>query len=158
MLRVCLLFENGTLQVCTVENGFLDNGESGVVSLREVLSNKKTKLRGQRIKFKLFKQLVQTIGRLHKKGVSHLALNPETIWVAGSLSQPKSLRLFLPSFSTLHDAVDLTDSDTWYQPPEFLFNSPAFFSRIESDLWALGCILFEFFTSSPLFYAPDHHS
>lgn len=45
----------------------------------------------------------------------------------------------------------LTDyiATRWYRPPEILLGTPRYDTSI--DIWALGCIISELYTSKPLF-------
>lgn len=75
----------------------------------------------------------------------------------GNFKQPKTLKVYLSPFIVDFENPDDSTSDIWYAAPEFLFNSPDFHNKTESDLWSIGCILFELYSHSPLFQVTDHH-
>lgn len=44
-------------------------------------------------------------------------------------------------------------STRWYRPPECLLTSGHYDSKI--DIWGIGCVLYEIYTSDPLFQGND---
>jgi len=67
-----------------------------------------------------------------------------------------SIEVFLSPFIIDFENPDDVTSDIWYSSPEFLFNSPDFYNKIECDLWSLGCILFDVYSNTPIFQSSDH--
>jgi serine/threonine protein kinase len=150
--NIVLLREEGQVSVCVVEYGYLDFKE-GYMTLKDWF-RKDVSLRN---KLKVFKQVLKLIRKLHKIGAPHLSLNPERIWLWGNFKHLTTIEVFLCPFIVDFENPDDVTSDLWYAPPEFLFNSPDFYNRFECDLWAMGCILFDIFSPTPLLQVSEHH-
>lgn len=101
-------------------------------------------------------QLVDVVEYIHSKGVIHRDLKPENVLLS------KDGRLMVTDFGAASVVTtDGTSSDNpaskraasfvgtaEYVSPELLLNNQCFFS---SDIWALGCILYQFMQGSPPF-------
>jgi protein-serine/threonine kinase len=118
-------------------------------------------------------QLVDSVKFIHSKGVIHRDLKPENILVGHDFNlkitdfgAAKLIDDHVETDDTIYDTVDSIDKDenpqkarkserrgsfvgtAEYVSPELLkYNTCGF----ESDVWAIGCILYQFFTGSPPF-------
>ncbi|SCW02753.1 LAFE_0F13520g1_1 [Lachancea fermentati] len=97
----------------------------------------------------LMAQLVDTVDYMHSKGVIHRDLKPENVL----LSQEG--RVVITDFGAACKAEKSVDERTAsfvgtaeYVSPELLLHSQCSFS---SDVWALGCILFQLMQGTPPF-------
>ncbi|EKF30052.1 protein kinase, putative,mitogen-activated protein kinase, putative [Trypanosoma cruzi marinkellei] len=98
-------------------------------------------------------QIVKIVAYLHSRGVIHRDLKPANIFVNSDC------RIKLGDFGLARcikaqgeDVFrDLTGyiATRWYRAPEILVNSANYTTAM--DMWAVGCIIGELLTSSPLF-------
>ncbi|RNF05797.1 map-kinase like proteinue [Trypanosoma rangeli] len=98
-------------------------------------------------------QVVKTVAYLHSRGVLHRDLKPANIFVNSDCG------IKLGDFGLARCAQaqgedvfrDLTGyvATRWYRAPELLVNSANYTTAM--DIWAVGCIIYELLTSSPLF-------
>ncbi|KEG10293.1 putative protein kinase, putative,mitogen-activated protein kinase [Trypanosoma grayi] len=99
-------------------------------------------------------QVVKVVAYLHSRGVIHRDLKPANVFVNSDC------RIKLGDFGLarcLHarDSADASDDLTdyiatrWYRSPEVLVKSSTYTTAM--DMWAVGCIIAELHTASPLF-------
>ncbi|WVR05603.1 hypothetical protein IAU60_002624 [Kwoniella sp. DSM 27419] len=100
-------------------------------------------------------QLIDTIEFMHDKGVVHRDLKPENILL------DEEMRVKITDFGSAkllykeEQAVDDGKKRSFvgsadFVSPEVLRNEPA---SVSSDIWAFGCILYQFFVGKPPFRA-----
>ncbi|CAK1550862.1 unnamed protein product [Leptosia nina] len=93
-------------------------------------------------------QVLQGLAHMHRHGFFHRDLKPENLLCAGSdLVKIADLGLA----REVRSRPPYTDyvSTRWYRAPEVLLRDTNYGTPI--DLWAVGCILAELYTSRPLF-------
>lgn len=121
--------------------------------LQKLLKSPENIISEQHVKI-IFYQIVMAIGYLHAQGISHCNLRPEKIL----LTSNSGVRLvglenshFLPFVKNLTSVCPF--STDYYMSPEILLNQ-----KVESDLakasdvWGLGCILFEMLSRKQVFH------
>lgn len=99
-------------------------------------------------------EIILALEHLHQKGIIHRDLKPENILL------DESMHIRITDFGTakiIADGDDRANSfvgTAEYVSPELLLNKVAFKS---SDLWALGCIIFQLLAGRPPFHAPNEY-
>ena len=101
-------------------------------------------------------QLAKTVKYLHSAGILHRDLKPSNILV------DSSCRIKICDFGlsrTLHHYEGKNPTMTefiatrWYRAPEVLFGSTTYSTK--SDMWSLGCLIYEMFAEKPLLPGDD---
>ncbi|WOG95068.1 hypothetical protein DCAR_0314370 [Daucus carota subsp. sativus] len=94
----------------------------------------------------LMHQLLQGLAHMHRNGYFHRDLKPENLLVTGNLIKIADFGLAreVASSPPYTDYV----STRWYRAPEVLLQSLSYTPSI--DMWAVGAILAELFTLSPI--------
>ncbi|KAL3716163.1 hypothetical protein ACJRO7_007862 [Eucalyptus globulus] len=92
-------------------------------------------------------QLVQGLAHMHKVGYFHRDLKPENLLVTDGV-------LKIADFGLSREVASMPPyteyvSTRWYRAPEVLLQSSSYTPAI--DMWAVGAILAELFTLSPIF-------
>ncbi|KAK9144576.1 hypothetical protein Sjap_004479 [Stephania japonica] len=92
-------------------------------------------------------QLFQALAHMHGRGYFHRDLKPSNILVSNDVVKVADLGM---SRKVLDDGK-LTDYVTtlWYRAPEVLLMAKTYCPAV--DMWAMGVIMAELFTSTPLF-------
>ncbi|XP_068618446.1 serine/threonine-protein kinase ICK [Battus philenor] len=93
-------------------------------------------------------QVLQGLAHMHRHGFFHRDLKPENLLCAG----PELVKIAdLGLAREVRSRPPYTDyvSTRWYRAPEVLLHDTHYGAPI--DLWALGCIAAELYTSRPLF-------
>ncbi|KAJ0969166.1 hypothetical protein J5N97_022043 [Dioscorea zingiberensis] len=95
----------------------------------------------------LMSQMLQGLSYMHKNGFFHRDLKPENLLVTNDIIKIADFGLVRETMSK----PPYTDyvSTRWYRAPEVLLQSSSYTPAI--DMWAVGAILAELFTLSPLF-------
>ncbi|KAL7154283.1 hypothetical protein ABFS83_04G224100 [Erythranthe nasuta] len=95
----------------------------------------------------LMSQVLQGLAHVHKHGYFHRDLKPENLLVTNNTIKIADFGLARELSST----PPYTDyvSTRWYRAPEVLLQSASYTPAI--DMWAVGAILAELFTSDPIF-------
>ncbi|KVI12287.1 Protein kinase, catalytic domain-containing protein [Cynara cardunculus var. scolymus] len=95
----------------------------------------------------LMTQLLQGLVHMHRSEYFHRDLKPENLLVTNNTIKIADFGLA----REVSSAPPFTDyvSTRWYRAPEVLLQSSSYTPAI--DMWAVGAILAELFTSSPLF-------
>ncbi|GJM97236.1 hypothetical protein PR202_ga14147 [Eleusine coracana subsp. coracana] len=92
-------------------------------------------------------QILQGLAHMHNNGYFHRDLKPENLLVSNSTIKIADFGL-AREVSSNPPYTDYV-STRWYRAPEVLLQSSAYTPAI--DMWAVGAILAELFTLSPLF-------
>ncbi|XP_050206471.1 serine/threonine-protein kinase MHK isoform X2 [Mercurialis annua] len=92
-------------------------------------------------------QLLQGLAHMHKNGYFHRDLKPENLLVTNDVLKVGDFGLA----REVSSAPPYTEyvSTRWYRAPEVLLQSSTYTPAV--DMWAVGTILAELFTSSPIF-------
>jgi protein kinase len=92
-------------------------------------------------------QILQGLAYMHNNGYFHRDLKPENLLVTNGIVKIADFGLA----REVSSSPPYTDyvSTRWYRAPEVLLQSSAYTPAI--DMWAVGAILAELFTLSPLF-------
>uniref|UniRef100_A0A5B6YNW8 cyclin-dependent kinase n=1 Tax=Davidia involucrata TaxID=16924 RepID=A0A5B6YNW8_DAVIN len=95
----------------------------------------------------LLSQVLQGLAHMHRNGYFHRDLKPENLLVTNDVIKIADFGLAreLSSMPPFTDYV----STRWYRAPEVLLQSSSYTPAI--DMWAIGAILAELFTSCPIF-------
>ncbi|KAM0947052.1 putative protein-serine/threonine kinase CMGC-RCK family [Dioscorea sansibarensis] len=115
-------------------------------NLYEVMRERVTAFSEEEIR-NLMSQILQGLSYMHKNGFFHRDLKPENLLVTNGIIKIADFGLVRETMSK----PPYTDyvSTRWYRAPEVLLQSSSYTSAI--DMWAVGAILAELFTLSPLF-------
>lgn len=92
-------------------------------------------------------QVLQGLVHMHKNGYFHRDLKPENLLVTGDVIKIADFGL-AREISSMPPYTDYV-STRWYRAPEVLLQSSSYTPAI--DMWAIGAILAELLTLSPLF-------
>ncbi|KAI4356340.1 hypothetical protein L6164_000370 [Bauhinia variegata] len=92
-------------------------------------------------------QVLQGLSHMHKKGFFHRDLKPENLLVTNDV-------LKIADFGLAREVSSMPPytqyvSTRWYRAPEVLLQSPYYTPAV--DMWAVGAILAELFSFSPIF-------
>ncbi|XP_010532913.1 PREDICTED: serine/threonine-protein kinase MHK isoform X2 [Tarenaya hassleriana] len=92
-------------------------------------------------------QMLQGLAHMHKNGYFHRDLKPENLLVSNNI-------LKIADFGLAREVASLPPyteyvSTRWYRAPEVLLQSSSYTPAV--DMWAVGAILAELFTLSPIF-------
>ncbi|QHN88555.1 MAP kinase kinase kinase [Arachis hypogaea] len=118
--------------------------------------------------------IVKGLSHIHRKGIVHCDLKPESILVFPSLDKEiANYQLKIADFGLLKTKEEKADVELWKSKPRGTpsYLSPeAFSGHIDApmDIWALGCIVIEMLTGLPawgkspllieeLRYLVEHH-
>ncbi|KAJ7247160.1 kinase-like domain-containing protein [Mycena haematopus] len=100
-----------------------------------------------------FLQLVDAVAECHHAGVYHRGLRPRNIWC-----DSEGWRLRLANFGAATRAIESDEfgcGSLGYMSPECADASHGTYSPRESDLWALGVLLFNMITGSRPWHVAD---
>jgi len=93
-------------------------------------------------------QLARALGRAHALGVVHRDVKPGNVFLVERHGDPDFVKLLDFGLARAHGDTALTGANTIFGTPEYMaperFTSST--SAPSSDLYALGCLLFELFT------------
>eukprot|EP01025_Chloroclados_australasicus_P005579 TRINITY_DN11719_c0_g1_i2.p2 TRINITY_DN11719_c0_g1~~TRINITY_DN11719_c0_g1_i2.p2 ORF type:complete len:250 (+),score=14.57 TRINITY_DN11719_c0_g1_i2:180-929(+) len=119
------------------------------LDLKQLLERQYTRLSHRKVKLYMF-QLLRGLQQLHSSRILHRDLKPANILV-DAMSDTLKLADFglgraasVPTRAYTHEVVTL-----WYRAPEILLGDRYYSTGV--DIWALGCIMAELLTGSPLF-------
>ncbi|XP_014516610.1 serine/threonine-protein kinase MHK isoform X1 [Vigna radiata var. radiata] len=93
------------------------------------------------------RQMLEGLSHMHKKGFFHRDLKPENLLVSNDV-------LKIADFGLAREVSSMPPytqyvSTRWYRAPEVLLRAPSYTPAV--DMWAVGAILAELFTLTPLF-------
>ncbi|KAL9303391.1 hypothetical protein ACSQ67_020654 [Phaseolus vulgaris] len=93
------------------------------------------------------RQVLHGLSHMHKKGFFHRDLKPENLLVTNDV-------LKIADFGLAREVSSMPPytqyvSTRWYRAPEVLLRAPSYTPAV--DMWAVGAILAELFTLTPLF-------
>ncbi|KOM58385.1 hypothetical protein LR48_Vigan11g141900 [Vigna angularis] len=91
--------------------------------------------------------MLEGLSHMHKKGFFHRDLKPENLLVTNDV-------LKIADFGLAREVSSMPPytqyvSTRWYRAPEVLMQAPSYTPAV--DMWAVGAILAELFTLTPLF-------
>ncbi|XVE78144.1 hypothetical protein DITRI_Ditri13aG0120200 [Diplodiscus trichospermus] len=92
-------------------------------------------------------QILQGLAHMHRNGYFHRDLKPENLLVTKDVLKIADFGL-AREVSSMPPYTEYV-STRWYRAPEVLLQSSSYTPAI--DMWAVGAILAELFTSSPIF-------
>ncbi|KAG8387256.1 hypothetical protein BUALT_Bualt02G0002500 [Buddleja alternifolia] len=95
----------------------------------------------------LMSQVLQGLAHVHKHGYFHRDLKPENLLVTNNTIKIADFGL-AREFTSMPPFTDYV-STRWYRAPEVLLQSSSYTPAV--DMWAVGAILAELFTSCPIF-------
>ncbi|XP_041996099.1 serine/threonine-protein kinase MHK-like isoform X1 [Salvia splendens] len=115
-------------------------------NLYQIMKNQQRSLSEEEIRG-LMSQVLQALSHVHKHGYFHRDLKPENLLVTNNTIKIADFGLA----RELSSSPPYTDyvSTRWYRAPEVLLQSASYTPAI--DMWAVGAILAELFTSCPIF-------
>jgi len=93
------------------------------------------------------RQMLQAMSYMHKHGYFHRDMKPENVLIFNG--QIKIADFGLAREVRSRPPYTEYVSTRWYRAPELLLRSPTYNSPV--DVWAIGAIIVEMFTSAPLF-------
>nr|CCC93891.1 putative protein kinase [Trypanosoma congolense IL3000] len=96
-------------------------------------------------------QVVHAVASLHAHGVIHRDLKPANVFLNSDCNIKLGDFGLARCLNTQGENDSLTEyiATRWYRSPEVLMKSTSYTTAM--DMWAVGCILAELFTCSPLF-------
>jgi len=109
--------------------------------------------------FRIMRQICKSLAEAHSVGIIHRDLKPENIFITNIYGEEDYVKVLDFGIAKVlgPDLEDHTPSPSgriWGSPlylsPEHILNRPV---SIQSDLYSLGCVLFEMLTSRPPFVA-----
>ena len=92
-------------------------------------------------------QLLQGLAYLHQQNIFHRDIKPENLLVKGD--NIKIADFGLARETNSRPPYTEYISTRWYRAPEILMKSENY--GLESDMWSVGCVIFEMITGFPLF-------
>jgi protein kinase len=92
-------------------------------------------------------QVFQGLAYMHQRGYFHRDLKPENLLVTKDIIKVSDFGL-VREISSQPPYTEYV-STRWYRAPEVLLQSSLYSSKV--DMWAMGAIMAELFTLSPLF-------
>lgn len=107
---------------------------------------KKIRLKLDDIQYIMY-QILSGVNALHKNKIIHRNIQPESIYIKKNFD----VRIGEYSTAIINDediGIDKSPSTNWYRAPEVLLDNQFSYS---SDIWSVGCILYELLTRTILF-------
>ncbi|XP_071717936.1 cyclin-dependent kinase F-4-like [Rutidosis leptorrhynchoides] len=132
---------------CNSVEECMNMAEVKETDLYKLMSNRNKPLSEKTIRDMCF-QILQGLAYMHEKGYFHRDLKPENLLVSkkvikiGDLGHARETN-GKPPFT--HNNV----TTLWYRAPEVFLHAPYYNSAV--DMWAMGAIMAELFTLTPLF-------
>lgn len=108
----------------------------------------------------IFKQILQGLVEINRKGYIHLDIKPKNILIDSTGT------VKICDFSISHKPSEITQGEeycsTWWRPPEAVNNhlygtyfKSTFNIGFNADMWAIGCILYEGMSNGEILYCHD---
>ncbi|KAK9144807.1 hypothetical protein Sjap_004710 [Stephania japonica] len=94
-------------------------------------------------------QLFQALAQMHQKGYFHRDLKPDNILVYDDVVKVADLGMAREVSTNGDEMYTKYVTTLWYRAPEVLLETPTYSPAV--DMWAMGAIIAELFTSMPLF-------
>lgn len=113
----------------------------------------------RKLSLQLFTQVVEGVAFLHKRNVLHRDLKPQNVLLFRSAPASGDLRAVVGDFGsskTLSSTAALAQTvvgSPLYMSPELLESEP---HGTPTDIWSLGCLLYEVLAGQPPFRAPSY--
>ncbi|CAG8449242.1 7698_t:CDS:2 [Dentiscutata heterogama] len=104
----------------------------------------------------LVKSITQAIHYLHTHNVAHLDIKPGNF--VHEKADPTAWRLVDFEAARFVGEEYVDDCSPMYCPPEVFnaaYNKQPIIASTSMDIWSLGCIIFELYTKTPLFYSEE---
>ncbi|CAD8093093.1 unnamed protein product [Paramecium sonneborni] len=100
-------------------------------------------------KIQICQQITEQIQFLHQMGIIHRNISPENFIQIGNIFK----LIEFGSIKQQQDNLNLNNmvGNPYYQAPEIIMKSGGYSFSI--DIWQLGCLFYEIFKGTPLFYA-----
>jgi serine/threonine protein kinase len=105
---------------------------------------------------KIALQCITTVAYLNSRNILHRDIKPHNFLYKRCLETQDGLKIFLADFGLAIGRECLIPKNSrevytsWYRPPELLTKFQNYTEK--SEVWALGCTLYQIFTGQPLFY------
>lgn len=101
-------------------------------------------------------QIAKTLKYLHSAGILHRDLKPSNILLDSSckikicdFGLSRTLSIYESKIPVMTEFI----ATRWYRAPEVLFGSTSY--SIKSDMWSLGCLIYELYAERPLMPGDD---
>ncbi|KAK9144728.1 hypothetical protein Sjap_004631 [Stephania japonica] len=94
-------------------------------------------------------QLFQALAHMHQRGYFHRDLKPDNILVFDDVVKVADLGMAREVSTDGNEMYTKYVTTLWYRAPEVLLETPTYGPAV--DMWAMGAIIAELFTSMPLF-------
>lgn len=131
----------------TIQNTVLEFCDHSLEDVIKQLEDKREYLPMQQLK-SYIRQIFNGLKNMHAKGISHRDLKPENI-----LLKDGSIRICDVGSSKVLDKKTHLNTpyvvSRYYRAPELILACKFYDESI--DIWAVGCILFELLTKTPMF-------
>ncbi|CAG8753718.1 2132_t:CDS:2 [Gigaspora margarita] len=104
----------------------------------------------------LVKSITQAIHYLHTHNIAHLDIKPGNF--VHEKNDPTAWRLVDFEAARFVGEEYVDDCSPMYCPPEVFnaaYNKQPIIASTSMDIWSLGCIIFELYTKTPLFYSEE---